>query len=79
MLTTVVGSYPSLPKDPQSIGTKLSNYLGIYDPYIPALELAVKDQINANIDIISDGQVRGDMIEIFAKNISGMAVEEDIS
>ena len=42
MLTTVVGSYPSLPKDPQSIGTKLSNYLGIYDPYISALELAVQ-------------------------------------
>jgi 5-methyltetrahydropteroyltriglutamate--homocysteine methyltransferase len=78
MLTTVVGSYPSLPKGPHSIGTKLSNYLGIYDPYIPALELAVQDQINAHIDIITDGQVRGDMIEIFARNISGMAVEEDI-
>jgi len=78
VLTTVVGSYPSLPKDPHSIATKLSNYLGIYDPYIPALELAVQDQINAHIDIISDGQVRGDMIEIFAKNISGMTVDEDI-
>ena len=44
-------------------------YLGFYDQYIPALELAVEDQINAGIDIISDGQVRGDMIEIFAENI----------
>ena len=31
------------------------------------LEMAVKDQINAGIDIISDGQVRGDMIEVFAE------------
>jgi 5-methyltetrahydropteroyltriglutamate--homocysteine methyltransferase len=75
MLTTVVGSYPSLPKDPQSIGSKLSNFLGSYDPFIPALELAVQDQVNAGVDIISDGQVRGDMIEVFAKNIPGMAVE----
>jgi len=75
MLTTVVGSYPSLPKDPQSIGNKISSFLGSYDPFIPALKLAVEDQVNAGVDIISDGQVRGDMIEVFANNIPGMAVE----
>ena len=77
MLTTVVGSYPSLPQDPKSIGSKISNFLGSYDPYIPALEIAVKDQVNARVDIISDGQVRGDMIEVFARNIHGMAVVEN--
>jgi len=77
MLTTVVGSYPSLPQDPKSIGSKISNFLGSYDPYIPALEIAVKDQVNAHVDIISDGQVRGDMIELFARNIPGMAVVEN--
>ncbi len=76
MLTTVVGSYPSLPKDPQSIGSKISSFLGSYDPYISALKLAVEDQVNAGVDVISDGQVRGDMIEVFARNIPGMGVEE---
>ena len=78
MLTTVVGSYPSLPKKPQSIGSKIANVFGSYDQYIPALELAVEDQINAGIDIISDGQVRGDMIEIFAENIIGMGIEKGV-
>ena len=32
------------------------------------LELAVKDQINAGVDIISDGQIRGDMIQVFARH-----------
>ena len=75
MLTTVVGSYPALPKDPQSIGSKISNFLGSYDPFIPAMKIAVEDQIKAGVDIISDGQVRGNMIEIYAKTIPGMAFE----
>jgi 5-methyltetrahydropteroyltriglutamate--homocysteine methyltransferase len=78
MLTTVVGSYPSLPKGPQSLTSRLSSFFGAYDPYITALELAVNDQINAGVDVISDGQVRGDMIEVFARNIPGMVVEEGI-
>jgi 5-methyltetrahydropteroyltriglutamate--homocysteine methyltransferase len=76
MLTTVVGSYPAFPEEPISFGSKLSNFFGVYDPYIPALELAVKDQVNAGVDIISDGQVRGDMIEVFARSIPGMVVED---
>jgi 5-methyltetrahydropteroyltriglutamate--homocysteine methyltransferase len=76
MLTTVVGSYPSFPKDPKSLTSRLSNFFGSYDQYLPALELAVKDQVNAGVDVISDGQVRGDMIEVFARNIPGMGVEE---
>jgi 5-methyltetrahydropteroyltriglutamate--homocysteine methyltransferase len=78
MLTTVVGSYPVVKMDPKSIGSKISNILGFYDEFIPSLETAVQDQINAGIDIISDGQVRGDMIEIFARNIHGMIVEDDV-
>ena len=78
MLTTVVGSYPSFPKGPKSLTSRLSSFLGSYDPFIPALELAVKDQINAGVDVISDGQVRGDMIDVFARNIPGMGVEEGI-
>ena len=75
MLTTVVGSYPALPEEPSSISQKLSSFFGAYDRYKPAIERAVQDQIGAGIDIISDGQVRDGMVEIFAKAIPGMAVE----
>jgi 5-methyltetrahydropteroyltriglutamate--homocysteine methyltransferase len=80
MLTTVVGSYPvSDPPVLESISSKISNFLGRYDPYLPMLELAVKDQISAGVDIISDGQVRGDMIQVFARHLPGMGVENDTS
>lgn len=77
MITTVVGSYPALPEEPSSISQKLSSFFGTYDKYKPAIELAVHDQIEAGIDIISDGQVRSGMVEIFAKAIPGMAVEDN--
>jgi len=77
MITTVVGSYPPLPEEPSSISKKFSSFFGIYDKYKPAIELAVRDQIEAGIDIISDGQVRGGMVEIFAKAIPGMVVEDN--
>lgn len=76
MLTTVVGSYPSLPGKPSSFLDKVSSVFGTYDKYKPAIELAVKDQISAGVDIISDGQVRDGMVEMFASSIYGMAVED---
>lgn len=79
MLTTVVGSYPPLPRGPLSISEKLSGFLGTYDEYKPAIEIAVQDQIKAGVDIISDGQVRDKMVEIFAKAIPGMIVEDNTS
>jgi 5-methyltetrahydropteroyltriglutamate--homocysteine methyltransferase len=80
MLTTVVGSYPvSDPCVPDSISSKISNFLGFYDPYLPLLELAVKDQIMAGVDIISDGQIRGDMIKVFARHFPGMIFEDNTS
>ena len=80
MLTTVVGSYPvSAQCGPESIGSKISNFLGFYDPYLPLLELAVKDQITAGVDIISDGQIRGDMIKVFARHLPGMVFEDNTS
>jgi 5-methyltetrahydropteroyltriglutamate--homocysteine methyltransferase len=78
MLTTVVGSYPTHPQSPKSFGEKLSNFIGSYDEFKPAIARAVSDQIRAGIDLVSDGQVRGDMIEIFARHMPGMVVEENI-
>lgn len=79
MLTTVVGSYPAIPKKPSSFHDKFSDFLGMYDEHKYAIELAVKDQIGAGVDIISDGQVREGMVEIFASSIYGMAVEDNTS
>lgn len=79
MLTTVVGSYPAQPQPPESFGERVSNFLGTYDEYRPAIALAVNDQLTAGIDLVSDGQVRGDMVEIFARHIPGMVFDEGTS
>jgi 5-methyltetrahydropteroyltriglutamate--homocysteine methyltransferase len=76
MLTTVVGSYPSFARQPSSIGDKISYYMGSYDAYKSALELAVQDQVKAGVNLISDGQVRGNMLEVFAREIPGMITKD---
>ncbi len=42
-----------------------------------ALQRAVEDQLAAGIELISDGQVRGDMIGIFAERIPGYRLAVD--
>jgi 5-methyltetrahydropteroyltriglutamate--homocysteine methyltransferase len=59
MITTVVGSYPS--------GIKIVTEEDVKN----AIEICVRDQEKAGISIISDGQVRADMIGIFAMNMPG--------
>jgi len=63
LATTVVGSYPVV---------KGSGLKSLFDPFKPAVETAVADQVNAGIDIISDGQVRGDMIQAFSGKLPGV-------
>lgn len=79
MLTTVVGSYPAPPQEPSSLSSRISSILGSYDPYHAAVELAVTQQVKAGVNLISTGQVRGDMVEIFARDITGMAWEDGTS
>ena len=50
----------------------------LFDPLHTAVETAVADQIKAGIDIISDGQVRGDMIQVFASKLPGIKGQEVI-
>jgi len=59
MTTTVVGSYPT--------GIKIQSEEDVRK----AIEIAVTDQDKAGISIVSDGQVRADMIGIFALNLKG--------
>lgn len=61
--TTVVGSYPVVR------GKGIS---GLLDPCRHAVKTAVADQLAAGIDIISDGQVRGDMVTMFTGLIPGI-------
>ena len=63
LATTVVGSYPVV---------KGGGLRSLFDPLHSAVETAVADQIAAGIDIISDGQVRGDMIGAFATKLPGI-------
>jgi 5-methyltetrahydropteroyltriglutamate--homocysteine methyltransferase len=67
LATTVVGSYPVV---------KGSGLKSLFDPLHAAVETAVADQIGAGIDIISDGQVRGDMIGAFAAQLPGIRGQE---
>lgn len=61
--TTVVGSYPVV----KSVGLR-----SLLDPFHSAVERAVSDQLAAGIDLISDGQVRGDMIATFISEMPGI-------
>jgi 5-methyltetrahydropteroyltriglutamate--homocysteine methyltransferase len=69
LATTVVGSYPVV---------KGGGLMSFLDPLRTAVETAVGDQIAAGIDIISDGQVRGDMIGAFASHLPGIRDQEVI-
>ena len=76
MKSTVVGSFPAEESAPSNFKDKLSNAIGSYDPFKQAIESSVIAQLDAGVDIISDGQVRGDMVSIFTKYIPGMKIED---
>ena len=72
LTTTVVGSYPAVPKV-----QSLFNYCKTgQDPYVESIQEAVEAQISAGIDIISDGQTRNDMIKLFAAKLSGIRMRQ---
>ena len=75
MFTTVVGSFPVEFDKKTSIKDKISNVFGQFDPYKSAIRNAVIKQLDAGVDIISDGQVRGDMISSFTKHVPGMKLD----
>lgn len=76
MRSTVVGSFPVELKEASSTKDKLLNVFGVYDPYKESIKQVVFSQLDAGIDIISDGQVRGDMVSSFSKFIPGMKIED---
>ena len=75
MKSTVVGSFPASESSPSSFKDKLLSSFGSYDPFKEAIRSSVIAQLDAGVDIVSDGQVRGDMVSIFTKYIPGMKIE----
>jgi len=76
MKSTVVGSFPAEESSPSNFKDKLLSAFGSYDPFKEAIKNSVIAQLDAGVDIISDGQVRGDMVSIFTKYIPGMKIED---
>ena len=76
MRSTVVGSFPAEESSPANFKDRLLNSFGSYDPFKEAIKASVIAQLDAGVDIISDGQVRGDMVSIFTKYIPGMKIED---
>ncbi len=76
MKSTVVGSFPAEESSPSNFKEKLLSSFGLYDPFKEAIKSSVIAQLDAGVDIVSDGQVRGDMVSIFTKYIPGMRIED---
>lgn len=74
MKSTVVGSFPVEVKEPSSTKDKLLKALGAYDAFNESIKDSVIAQLDAGVDIVSDGQVRGDMVSIFTEFIPGMKI-----
>ena len=75
MFITVVGSFPVEFDKKTSVKDKFLNIFGQYDPYKSAIRNAVTYQLDAGVDVISDGQVRGDMVSSFTKHVQGMKLD----
>ncbi len=74
LIATVVGSYPSSPSN----GSLMNAYYDQEDPYHESLKKAVEDQVDAGIELITDGQTRGGMIENWALDLKGVRVKEKV-
>ena len=72
MLATNLSGYPTRP----SINV-IRNWVknGGENPFDVAVKEAVKDQISAGMELVTDGQVR-DIINIFALNVQGMEADD---
>ena len=76
MKSTVVGSFPVELNNNYSTKEKFLKVFGRYDSFKKSIEECVIAQLDSGIDIVSDGQVRGDMVSIFTKYIPGMRIED---
>lgn len=76
LITTVVGSYPAAP-------SKASLQISYFhqdqkDPFVESMQRAVKAQLDCGVELLSDGQTRGNMVEIFARGLRGYRIKEKV-
>jgi 5-methyltetrahydropteroyltriglutamate--homocysteine methyltransferase len=69
LTTTVIGSYPLDRPSPQQLRPAAGQ--GRFLAPDEALARAVNDQIEAGIQLISDGEVRDNMMDLFAPHLAG--------
>ncbi|MFH0815275.1 MAG: methionine synthase [Methanobacteriota archaeon] len=72
LAATVVGSFPAKP----AMKMMAASYRDGSDPFVASLEGSVKAQLGAGIDIVSDGQTRDTMVNLFAKGLRGVRMRE---
>ncbi|MBE6493440.1 MAG: methionine synthase [Methanosphaera stadtmanae] len=77
VITSIVGSYPTKYSKVKNIKDKLYFSLGLFDPYKQAIIDSVTHFVKSDLDIICDGQVRNNMVNIFVKNINGFEIIDD--
>ncbi len=75
LATTVVGSYPARP----SKAALMDSYRSGCDPFLDSIGTAVEAQVDAGIQIVTDGQTRTDMIRLFASALRGFRIREKVS
>lgn len=68
---TVVGSYPCA----LSNELLLKGYYSKTDPYLETIARCIHEQFEAGVEILSDGQTRGSMVDIFASRLAGIRMK----
>ncbi len=68
---TVVGSYPIPPTPAELMGS----YYEKEDPYHISIERCIREQTEAGVQIVSDGQTRANMVNIFASKLAGIRMK----
>lgn len=77
VITTIVGSYPTKYSEVKKFKDKIYSTFGLFDPYKEAIINSVTNFVKSDLDIICDGQVRNDMVNIFVKHINGFEIIDD--
>ena len=71
--TTVIGSYPVKIENMDFISSYYDQTKFSWDKYI---DVAVNDMVNANIEMISDGQTRDPFVNIFTRRLKGCRIRD---
>jgi 5-methyltetrahydropteroyltriglutamate--homocysteine methyltransferase len=73
--TSVIGSYPTHADTMELMNGYFNQKETSWNKYI---ESAVNDQVNAGINIISDGQTRDPFVNIFARKLKGCRIRDRV-